>query len=89
MSDQLLPTSCRSTPAINAIDGAFQQLSKLPDDARIDAGLVCNLFRISDRQLYRELKREDSRIPKPVTRPGEWRKWRVGDIRKALRGEAA
>jgi hypothetical protein len=87
MSDQI--TSCRSRPAMDATEDAFRRLSRLPDDAFIRAGMVRSLFQISDRQLYRELKRPDSRIPKPVSRRNECRKWRVGDIRKALRGESA
>lgn len=65
---------------------AVRNFDDLPDSAQVDSRTVKALYCVSDTTLWRRVR--DGSIPKPL-KCGPSNRWRVGDLRAAMLGEAA
>ncbi len=90
------PAQCKASPAITdksspapkspAIPQALAGFDFYPDSAYVRLPVVCALFQISPATAWRWSK--SSRIPAPRRLSEGVTAWQVGEVRKALKGEA-
>lgn len=76
-----LPTSVAA-----AIPAALRNFDVLPDAAHVRLPVVCALYQVSCATVWRWSK--NGRIPAPRRLSEGVTAWPVGELRKALRGEA-
>lgn len=62
---------------------ALANFKNLPDEARVDIGVVAQLFGIGHSTVWAWLKQQ--RLPQPV-REGKTTRWTVGSLRAKLAG---
>lgn len=74
------------TPAAAAIPDALRNFQALPDAAFVRLPVVCTLFSISPPTAWRWVKK--SVLPTPRRLSEAVTAWNVGELRKALNGEA-
>lgn len=74
-------------PAAAAISSALTNFDSLPDAANVRVDVVCALFACSRMTVWRKSKAGGS-IPQPRKLSENISAWNVGELRKALRGEA-
>jgi predicted DNA-binding transcriptional regulator AlpA len=67
------------------VNRTLEHFQSLPDDARIDVHAVCALLGRSRASIYRDV--EHGRLAHQV-KIGHSARWRVGDVRAALKGGA-
>ncbi len=82
------PAASASTSAPHAapIPDALANFDRLPDSAFVRRPVVRALFQVSTATVWRWSK--SSRIPSPRRLSEGVTAWNVGELRKALRGEA-
>lgn len=73
-------------PAAAAIPDALRNFQALPDAAFVRLPVVCALFSISPTTAWRWVKK--SVLPAPRRLSDAITAWNVGQLRKALNGEA-
>ena len=65
-------------------DNIYKIFDSLPNDALLSIKDVCKLFSCSPPTIYRGVK--NGTFPKPIRPTVRTSRWRVGDLRKALKG---
>lgn len=75
-----------ATPPTAPIPDALRNFNDLPSDAYVRLPVVCALFSIGPATTWRWVKK--STIPAPRKLSESVTAWNVGQLRKALRGEA-
>lgn len=80
-----LPASIRADGARKVGAAAFRELDfdRLPNDAFVDKYQVCKLLSCSVATVWRWCK--NGRLPQPVRFGPRFTRWKVGDLRNALR----
>ncbi|MDD3354157.1 AlpA family phage regulatory protein [Zoogloea sp.] len=86
IADKTTPASHLPDPAAPPIPDALRNFDALPDAANVRLPVVCALFGISPPTAWRWVKK--SKLPAGRKLSERVTAWNVGELRKALNGEA-
>lgn len=77
-------TAARRRNAEDRLMKTLTNFSSLPDDVLVDIKIVTRVIDRSPSSVWRDVRHK--RLAAPVRAGAQSSKWRVGDIRKVLRG---